>query len=330
MTAPANNAGATGAAPSDRPAPRTSLTPRAAARLAEIKARNAMVVAINNESWGAKLTPLQQRAFAEYMRRFRLDISEIDNLGGRPYRNGRYYMRRGAELTREGRLVAFFGEHIGPDPQLDKLARDESVDAETRVWARAESLRRLRECIRHAVPADATHAYVVTLTMRIGDTDKAITMEGCKWYVPGRTKKVWKNGKQIDVNADPVGTDNPATSVETRAWRRAGRLAFAEIPELREEEELMERAADDTEAAVIEEAVRAEEANESAAVTGRPIDHGGDDPYAEAPRALTEGAMQPVTPSAPGARVASTVPDRGDEHDHGLELEYIDDTDLAD
>lgn len=329
-------ASATPSAGTDAQEPKPpKLTPKAQARLHEIKARNAMVVAISNESWGAKLTQLQQRAFAEYMRRFNLDISEIDNLGGRPYRNGRYYMRRGAELTREGRLVAFHGEHIGPDAQLDRLAATESVDAETRQWARAESVRRLRERIRHAVPQDATHAYVVTLTMRIGDGDTTITMQGCKWYVPGRTKMGWhptERGKRIPVPADPVGDENPITSVETRAWRRAGRLAFAEIPELRDQEAEMEFAADATQEAVIAEAVRADEETAAAAHATPPINHGGDDPYGiekESPRALGEGAAQPVAVPTHGERVAATVPDRRDDAQAEY-VEFQDDRDLVD
>ena len=282
------------------------LTPRGKARLAEIKARNAMVVAISNESWGTKLTPIQQRAFAEYMRRFNLDISEIDNLGGRPYRNGRYYMRRIAELAAEGRVEWYRGDHIGPDPRLDALERagDE--------WAKGENTRRLRERIRLAVPPTATFAYVVTVKMK----ELAEPTEGCKFYEPGRTKLGWsktQRGQKEEVSADPVGDANPSTSVETRAWRRCGRLCAAEIPELRDQEAEMEFAADATQEAVIAEAVRADEEQERATVATHPIDHGGDDPYGTAPKAITEGAAQPVP-------VPASEP----------EYEFQDDRDLVD
>lgn len=319
MTTPTTSATPPQGTAQQAPPPRdAALTPRARARLAEIRARNALVVQLTNESWGAKLTPLQQRAFAEYARRFRLDISEMDNLGGRPYRNGRYYMRRCAELVAEGRVEWYKGDHIGPHADLATLALEGDE------WARGEIMRRRRERIRQDVPIEATHAYVVSVKIK----EMSVPVEGCKFYVPGRKKKVWKNQKQIEVNADPVGDENPQTTVETRAWRRVGRLAFAEIPELREEEERLERAADDVEATVIEEAVRAEESNERAGITPHPIDHGGDDPYgngAPTQRALTEGAMQPIVVPSRGERVASTVPDGPDPDD---EVEFIDDTDI--
>ena len=274
--------------PDTTPANRSKLTPKAEARLYEIKARNAMVQAIAGESWGNKLTPIQQRAFAEYMRRFHLDISEIDNLGGRPYRNGRYYMRRIAELTAEGRVEWYKPEHIGPDDRLEYAAKQDGGE-----WAAAENLRRLQERIRLGVPADATVAYVVRIKMK----ELSIPVEGVKWFTPGREKLGWSKdtkGKREMVAADPVGEENPITSTETRAWRRVGRLAAAEIPELRDQEAEMEFAASETQQAVIEEAVRAEE--EIAADITHPVQADG---YEEQPaKSLAEGAAQPVPVAA--------------------------------
>lgn len=281
----------------DAGANKPKLTPKGEAKMYEIRARNAMVQAIAGESWGAKLTPMQQRAFAEYLRRFHLDISEIDNLGGRPYRNGRYYMRRIAELAAEGRVEWYAGEHIGPDDRLTFMANEGDV------WAKEEKLRRLKECIRLGVPADAEVVYVVRVKMK----ELSLPTEGVKWFTPGRQKMGWsktQKGVKEMVDADPVGEENPVTSTETRAWRRVGRLAAAEIPELRDQEAEMEFAASETQAAVIEEAVRAEE--ETAANVTRPVDAGGEDAYEEqAPRALTEGAAQPVpVPTQPVAESA--------------------------
>lgn len=203
--------------------------------LAEIRARNALVVAITNESWGQKMSPMMRRAFAEYIRRFKLDVSEVDNLGGRPYRNGRYYERRIAEMRTRGLVDWTHGEHIGPDPRLDALAEQGDT------WAVEETTRRLRERIRWAVPEDATHAYVARVKLK-GDQNP---LEGCDWITPERTKKT-QYGEKI---ADPVGAEEPEKTVITRAWRRAGLLAAAEIPELRDEEEALDAGA----AAVAEE-----------------------------------------------------------------------------
>lgn len=298
------------AKPEDQSVSRYRLTPKSEARLHEIKARNAMVQAIAGESWGAKLTPLQQRAFAEYLRRFHLDISEIDNLGGRPYRNGRYYMRRIAELAAENRVDWYKGAHIGPDVRLALAA--ESGEQ----WAIDEQLHRFKECIRLGVPAEATVVYVVTIKMKELD----LPTEGVKWFTPGRQKLGWsktKKGEREMVDADPVGEENPITSTETRAWRRCGRLAAAEIPELRDQEAEMEYAASETQAAVIEEAVRAEEeavADEVHPVAGA----GGDDPYAPESRTITAGPARPITKPT-----AEAVPVESDEEIRQQELKMM-------
>ena len=297
-----------------KPANRPTLTAKGEARMYEIRARNAMVQAIAGESWGAKLTPLQQKAFAEYLRRFHLDISEIDNLGGRPYRNGRYYMRRIAELAAEGRAEWYKGEHVGPDDRLNYLATQEGGE-----WAATEKLRRLQECIRLGVPADATVVYVVQVKMK----ELALPTEGVKWFSPGRQKLGWSKevkGKRELVDADPVGEENPVTSTETRAWRRVGRLAAAEIPELRNQEAEMEFAASETQAAVIAEAVRADAVDIEAEITPHPVAASDGHDYDDAPaRALTEGPAQPITvTAAPVSADAVQAAKRAVATDEGL------------
>lgn len=290
------------------------LNPRQRAHMEEIRARNGMVQAIAGESWGNKLTPLQQRAFAEYIRRFRLDISEVNNLGGRPYRNGNYYMRRVAELASEGKVEWYKGEHIGPDDRLDFMAKNGDQ------WAIDEQTRRLRECIRLGVPATATHVYLVTIKM----VALQLPTEGVKWYEPGKQKMGWSKevrGKREMVDADPVGDENPELSVETRAWRRAGRIAAAEIPELRAQEELMELAADETQQSVLEEAMRAEALDAKATVGEHPIDNGGDNPYGDppqktAPAAITPGPAQPVPVPTRGTDRVSVTPEPEGEPDY--------------
>lgn len=248
------------------------LTPKGEARMFEIKARNAMVQAIAGESWGAKLSMAQARAFAEYLRRFRLDISEIDNLGGRPYRNGRYYMRRIAELAAQDRVEWYKGRHIGPDARLETFV------AAGEQWAIDERFDRLKECIRLGVPAEAEVVYLVTVKMK----ELAVPTEGVKWFTPGRKNSYGKL-------ADPVGEENPVTSTETRAWRRVGRLAAAEIPELRDQEAEMEFAANETQAAMIEEASDVEFSKPVAGLDSSPYDE-----TPAPPAALSEGPARPI------------------------------------
>ena len=202
-------------------------------RMNQIRAVNTMVATIANESWGKNLHPQQLRAVAEYCRRFNLDISEVHVLGGNIYRNGHYYLRRFAELAREGRVTDFQGRHIGPDPRLGELI------AQGNQWAKKEDLERQQLRIEHAVPPEAQYAYLAMV--KVAGLESYIA--GCKFIVLGKTKKKakWANGQRTgqfeDVEADPIGNENPIETVQTRAWHKCGQLAAAEIPELRREEE---------------------------------------------------------------------------------------------
>jgi hypothetical protein len=211
------------AAPKDRDA---NLTPAQREHMAAIRTTRNLTVAITNEAWGNALTPAMRHAVAEYMRRHKLDVSEVDVLGGRIYRNGYYYRRRIAEMRAAGKLEWSEGEHIGPNAQL--VAGTTSDDPEIAAWSKAENFRRFKERVRWEVPADATHAYVVRIKLK---TDGKV-LEGCDWITPERKNKYGKV-------ADPIGAEEPEKTVITRAWRRCGLLVAAEIPELRREEESM-------------------------------------------------------------------------------------------
>jgi len=231
------------------------LTPEARQHMAAIRATRALTVAITNEAWGTALTPQMRHAVAEYMRRHRLDVSEVDILGGKIYRNGYYYRRRIAEMRAKSAVEWTEGEHIGPDKRLDTLASSSEPDlAEQRTWAIREQFRRLQERIRWAVPEDATHAYVVRVKLR---ADQKV-LEGCDWITPLRTKK----GKFGEKVADPIGAEEPEKTVITRAWRRCGLLVAAEVPELRAEEAAMTADAEVVDAQV-EQIATTEEAREA-------------------------------------------------------------------
>lgn len=226
--------------------------------LAQIRATRALTVAITNESWGKALTPMMRSAVAEYMRRFRLDISEVDILGGKPYRNGYYYRRKIAELRTQGRIEWSEGEQIGHDARLDLLM--ECDDPKRAKRAKDEATRRMFERIRIGSPEDATHVYVVRVKLKSDGKPQ----EGADWITPKRMKQVKKsdNGKFAGMEekiADPVGAEEPEKTCVTRAWRRVGLLVAAEIPELRNEEQAM-----DAEAEVVEAEITAIGARESA------------------------------------------------------------------
>lgn len=278
------------------PARDAGLTDTGKRALNEIRARNALVVAINNESWGSKVSPLQARAYAEYMRRFNLDIHEVDILGGKPRRNGQYYKRRIMEMAHAGLIEWVKDYHIGPDERLQALveAKDE--------WAAAEHTMRLRERIRHAVPDDAQYAFVVVIKLR----SLAEPLDGCKWYVPGRQKLGWsktERNKREMVSADPVGDEHPIETVETRAWARVGKLVAAEIPELRAEEAAMSAAEGEVEHVVSR---IAEDEERQAA------EHAAVQPPRGVPLAITEGPAE-VMPLAQRERLTVEADPYGGE-----------------
>jgi hypothetical protein len=270
---------------------KSTLSEQRAQIIAEKREKRAFIAAINGASWGNGLTAMQVSAFAEFMRRFKLDISEIDNLGGRPYRNGRYYMRRIAELVKAGRVEDHKGEHIGPDARLAAL--QESDDEELVRYAKAESTRRLKERIRLGVPESATHAYVVRVKVR----ELESATEGVKWYDPTSTKP------------DPIGKQFPVETVESRAWRRVGRLVAAEIPELYQEEQMIEIAADSIAAVG---AAEAEAADNPLVHVIKPVSTQGREAYDEETPdqpALTEGAARVVVVPPKEASTVHRTPD---------------------
>jgi len=301
------------------------LTADARARLQKIRSDNAFTMAVTAESWGDRMTVTTRRAFAEFIRRFRLDISEVDNLGNRPYRNGYYYRRRVAEMRTAGQVDWSLGEHIGPNKELDRLAAmtesDPAYDPELTQWAREERRRRAQERIRWEVPEDASHAYVVRVKLK-GDQNP---LEGCDWITPARTKKVkkWENKRFAgweEKVADPVGAEEPEKTVITRAWRRCGLLVAAEIPELKQEEAVMDSAAEEISIA-IDERDEEEAAREVSAHRPRelPLAVREDNPYEiddDAPGNTREAArVTPAGRSETHTRAAETAAAMRDPYD---------------
>jgi hypothetical protein len=281
----------------------------------EQRMRRANLQAVANESWGSALSPNAQRAVAAYMVRFNLDVGEVEILGGKIYRNGQYYKRRIAEMRTRGMVEWSMGDHIGPDARLDKLAEDGDA------WAKEESTRRLRERIRWSVPEDATHAYVSRVKVK-GDENP---LEGCDWITPKRMKQT-KYGPKL---ADPVGADEPEKTVITRAWRRVGLIAAAEIPELRQQEEVMDAGAvevsEEVERIGTEEGARDVSARRPRELMPATRPDAPYEPDPDAPGNTREAVTVTPTPRteahADAARTAASIRDPYDERDEGAPTE---------
>jgi hypothetical protein len=322
MTAPAKNEPGTSVAKTDRDA---GLTAEGKRHMEQVRAARALTMALRNEAWSKDLSPMMVRAVAEYMRRFHLDVSEVEVLGGSIYRTGYYYRRRIAEMRSAGLVEWSEGDHIGPSAQLEAALHD--TDPEIVAWAKAERFRRLKERARWEVPADATHAYVARVKLK---TDEKV-LEGCDWITPARTKKT-KFGEKI---ADPVGAEEPEKTVITRAWRRCGLLVAAEIPELRSEEQAMKAGAEVVEAEIEQvaetETQRELEADQPRQMLSAPA---ADDPYGlKATDAAREAERveikTPAQKQAPAAVKAPSFPELAASIARLLKHERVSDDDRA-
>jgi hypothetical protein len=228
-----------------------AMSPAQRYRLQQARQDRNYMMALSAEAWGSGISFGLRKAAAEYCRRNHLDPGEIDILGGKIYRNGYYYRRRIAELRTDGRVEWSKWYYIHHDERLDQLAKDaaEVGDTETEQYAKNEALFRMKERIRLSVPVDASHACVAVVKI----TGDANPLEGADWIQPGRTKKKSARYGGGEVLADPIGEEEPEKTVVTRAWRRAGLLVAAELPDLRQQEEIL-----DADAEIIEEAIVAE------------------------------------------------------------------------
>lgn len=184
------------------------VAPEVQAMLMERKAANEVSRQVANMSWGKSLDHLAVRALTEYCRRHRIDPArEIDVLGGRIYLNANYFIRRLAEMQRQGRIREVAEPlHFNADDRLAKLA--------ARGVAGAQELADTREMLRvkHNVPEGAKGACLIRIT-----TTDGVTVEGVGYAGVGR---------------DPVGESAPGKTAETRAFRRAGRLLVETVPAL--------------------------------------------------------------------------------------------------
>lgn len=214
---------------------RPTLSPATEAMLLERRARNEVARQLANLSWGKGLSGEAQRSIAEYCRRYRLDpATEIDILGGRIYRKAEYYIRRGAELLRDGVVDDIQKEHINVDERLVALAA-RGVDG-----AQAEMDRRELQRIKHNIPDAALGAVVVRVRL-------------------ARTGAWLEGANDAGYGQDPVGKADPGKTAETRAYRRVWKLLVDTVPELREEEAAMEAGATAVASVVKTEAQHVEE-----------------------------------------------------------------------
>lgn len=204
---------------------RAAMAPEKEARLAEIKAQNAMAAQIRGQMWAKDASHETIRAVAEYCRQNGLDpVRHVELLGGRVYLTATLYEERAAPLIQRGILIPREPDFINADPRLDALANagDE--------WAVNERTRRMRLRIEHNVPEKATAAVI----QRIEIAATGRTVVGVNWCGGGVRQR------------DPVGDTEPTKTAITRAGRRAWKQVAEAVPSFGADFEVLERAAEVT------------------------------------------------------------------------------------
>lgn len=213
--------------------------------------------------WGSNVGQHVLMAMARYCRRHAIDPSEIDILGGKPYLNAKYYLRRLAEMGSD-KIEYARADHVEHDARLAAIVgrpipedADEATKAmmlEERVWARREHFRRLQERITHGLSDQAPFAVVYRVKLRDVDGEFVGADEaGLKKKKTIKSKK--PGGGTFQVDADPVGDENPRKTAETRAARRCLRQVVSTFPMLAQQIQVIE--ADGK--AVVEEIVAEEQ-----------------------------------------------------------------------
>lgn len=160
-------------------------------------------------SWGAAMTREACEAIAEWGQQHAVDVTtEIHILGNRIYLNADFYKRKLGEMVAANLVDWFKSDFIHHDVRLEKLAAEGDEDARTEIHRR----QRLR--IKYNVPENAKAACVFSLKLKALDEP----IIGVKWCGEGRK--------------DPVGDQFPTETSETRAIRRALKLAVSHVPSI--------------------------------------------------------------------------------------------------
>lgn len=220
------------------------------AELARRKNQHLVAAKMSEMNWGKGLDEMTRRAVASYLERNKLDLTEIDVLGGNLYRNSRYYKRRLAEMVEDGRVEYIKSDWVHEDKRL-ALHADE--------WSANEKTRRERVRIEYGIPDAAVGACV--FRVKVKGVDVEIT--AAKWCGGGTRK------------SDPVGDQFPIETSESRACRRAMTLVASSIPALKwREDDMTEQGIEIT--GLIKEARAASDANEVFAPS-KPLAAGGYD-----------------------------------------------------
>lgn len=205
-----------------------------------------MARAFRAAMWGKDLDDSTARAMAEWCKRHGLDATEVSVLGGNPYIEANFYLRKLAEMDPDAieyayadhvhlddRLIATMNEAIPADADEETLA----IIMRVRREARIEHYRRVAERVAHNLPDSATAAVVYRCKRRGMDRE----FVGADWC-GGKGMKTMrkKDGGTYQKEVDPIGDQEPRKTAETRAARRCLRQVVSTFPVLKQHLEQIE------------------------------------------------------------------------------------------
>lgn len=205
-----------------------------------------MARAFRAATWGKDLDEATARSMAEWCKRHRIDPTEVSILGGNPYVEASYYLRRLTELDPE-LLEYAFADHVHLDErlvaQMNEVIPDDADD-ETRAMiqrmrreCRLEHYRRIAERAAHNLP-DTAPAAVVYRVKRRGMEREYVGADWCGGK--GKKQMTKRDSGTYMKEIDPVGDAEPRKTAETRAARRCLRQVISTFPTLALEMEQIE------------------------------------------------------------------------------------------
>jgi hypothetical protein len=200
-----------------------ALPPEIGAKVEVERMLGQITAALASMTWGQRMTPLMRRATAQYCLAYGIDpLTELDLLGGVPYVNSEFYLRKLGELRIRGIVVDYWLDNLANDEQLLRAASgtgNGAMPEAMREWATTEYWRRWQRrrelgakeeaeavCACHIVLAGGGHPIV-----------------GWKQGGGGTSIKQFKSGGGAAPNPVVEEENNSALAVESQAVRRAVR-----------------------------------------------------------------------------------------------------------
>ncbi|HEY7195507.1 MAG TPA: hypothetical protein VH439_17320 [Gemmatimonadales bacterium] len=197
-----------------------ALPPEMAGALEMERMLGQITAALASQTWGQRMTPVLRRATAQYCLAYGIDpLTELDLLGGIPYVNSEFYLRKLGEMRVAGIIRDYWFDNITNDPELLAIAGSEDAPTKRREWAREEHWRRWQRRRELGAKEEAEAVCAMHIQLAGGGHD----IVGWKQGGGGTSIKQHRSGGEARPNPVVEDDNNVALAVESQAARRAVR-----------------------------------------------------------------------------------------------------------